>query len=212
MNATVKSLLMSSFIVLFGFLSVSCEKESPDNDQSASGIPFFKSGNTWTYKMTIDGKNAPSDITYKLQSIDEDGYCTILFTTSSTSHTEYVWYANHDFFADESGSEPEYWFPLLFKNGNAVGKKWTAPVEDDDLGKITREILSISETITIPSGTFSNCVKVKETFANDAKIINYYFLSEQNGILKKETTGWADVDEQPRIYFPIIIELKNKNF
>ncbi len=195
--------------ILWGFVLISCEKDN--NDKNISIFPFLKTGNTWTYKMTIDGKDAPSDVIYNIQTIDDGGYCVIKFTAGNNSHTDYRWYANSDFFADESGSETDYWFPLFYKN-NTVGKKWTSPVEDEELGKITREILSTSENVSVPAGTFSNCIKVKETFIKDSKVINYYFVSPQMGIIKKESTGWADVDEKPRIYFPIVVELKSKNF
>lgn len=212
MSNYIKKQLIFSLTLLLGFVLISCEKEDNDNNQAINNFSFLKAGNYWTYKMTIDGKNAPSDIAYKIQSTDENGYYTLLFTaTSGVSHTDYVWYANSDFFADETGSVADYWFPLFYKNNN-VGKKWSSPVEDEDLGKINREILSISENVTVPAGTFSNCIKVKEIFIKDSKVINYYFVSPQVGIIKKESTGWADVDENPRIYFPIVIELKSKNF
>ena len=49
------------------------------------------------------------------------------------------------------------------------------PVED--LGKITREFLSLTEDVMVTAGTFSNCIKIKETFEPDTHIINYFFLS-----------------------------------
>lgn len=195
--------------ILLGFVLISCEKD--DNDTNISIFPFLKTGNTWTYKMTIDGKDAPSNVIYNIQSIDNDGYCVIKFTAGNNSHTDYRWYANSDFFADESGSETDYWFPLFYKN-NTIGKKWSSPIEDEDLGTIKREIVSTTENISVPAGTFSNCIKIKETFTKDSKIINYYYVSSQAGIIKKESTGWADIDNNPRIYFPVIVELKSKNF
>lgn len=208
----MKKLLIFSLTILLSVVLFSCEKEDGSNNQTSNNFLFLKTGNTWTYKMGIDGKDALSDISYKIQSIDENSYYTILFTTvSGISHTDYVWYASSDFFADESGSETDYWFPLFYKSNN-VGKKWTSPVEDDDLGKITREIVSTIESVVVPAGTFTNCIKIKEIFEKDSNIINYYFVSPQIGIIKRESTGWADIDENPRIYFPIVIELKSKNF
>lgn len=207
----MKKRLISSSTILFAFLLISCENGNNDNNQSVSKFQFLKTGNTWTYKMTIDGKNGPSDVIYNIQSIDDEGYCVIKFTAGNNDHTDYRWYANSDFFADESGSENDYWFPLFYKN-STVGKKWTSLVDDDDSGIINREVISITENVSVAAGAFSNCIKVKETFQKDSKIINYYYVSPQAGIIKKESTGWADVDEEPRVYFPIIVELKSKNF
>lgn len=208
----MKKLLISSLTMLLSFALISCEEENSNNEQASNSFPFLETENTWIYKVTIDGGNAPGDITYKIQSMDENGYCNILFTTmTDVSHTDIVWYSNGDFFANLCDPETDCSFPLIFKSNN-VGKKWSSPVDDEDLGETTREIISTSESITVPAGTFSNCIKIKEAFENDSKIINYYFVSSKNGIIKTDATGWADIDDEPRIYFPIVMELKSKNF
>lgn len=206
---TILTLLSTSILAL---VFVSCEESINDNVPNYNSFSFLQKGNSWSYKMKIDGNDAPADISYKVESIDQDGYCEILFTsTSSVNHTKYIWYSNKDFFADESGSERGSLFPLFYKS-NQIGKKWTSQVEDEDLGFITREIISTNESLVVPAGVFSNCIKVKETFRNDLNIVNFYFLSQQVGIIKKESVGWADINGQPRVYFPITIELKIKNF
>jgi len=76
--------------------------------------------------------------------------------------------------ADETVSATNFCFPILYKRGKRIGKM-ECPVED--LGKITREFLSLTEDVMVTAGTFSNCFKIKETFEQDTHIINYFFLS-----------------------------------
>lgn len=77
--------------------------------------------------------------------------------------------------ADETASATNFCFPILYKRGKRIGKKWSAPVKD--FGKITCEFLSLTEDVMVTAGTFSNCFKIKEAFEQDTHIINYFFLS-----------------------------------
>jgi len=199
----------------------SCKKDDENNENNStnntpivsSPFPFIKSQNSWVYELSIDNDTTPLIITYSLLTIDEEGYCSIEYRTSTGAiHNEFVWYSGNEFFCDETGSVESYWFPLFYKNNNTIGRKWDAPVNDDDLGKITREIISVSESVTVPAGIFTNCIKIKQTYASDVQIIDYYYISPLVGIVKKESTGWADVDNQPRIYFPVVQVLKSKTF
>lgn len=207
----MKKRLFFLFIICSGLFFNSCE-DTTEKDSTVKSFPFMQVGNSWIYKISIDGNDFPYDITYSIKSIDDMGYFTIEFLAGSTTNSDMVWYANSDFFSDESGAVEDFWFPILYKN-NQIGKKWTSPEEDEEgNGTITREILSVSEDVKVIAGTFTNCVKIKETFSNDINIVNFYFISLKYGIIKKETTGWGDINNQPRIYFPIVVELKSKNF
>lgn len=199
----------------------SCKKDDENNENPStnntpvvsSSFPFVKSQNSWVYDLSIDSDTTTLIVTYTIKSIDEEGYCAIEYRTSAGANTnEFVWYSNDAFFCDETGSVESYWFPLIYKSNNTIGRKWDAPVNDEDLGTITREIISVTESVTVPAGTFPNCIKLKQTYSSDPQIIDYYYLSPLVGIVKKEATGWADIDNQPRIYFPIVQVLKSKTF
>lgn len=208
-------------IILIAFCTIlclaSCKKED-DNSPNTTPIvtasfPFIKIQNSWIYELRIDNDTTPLIINYSIQAIDENGYCSIKYQTSTgQTHNEFIWYSNNEFFCDETGSVESYWFPLIFRNNNTIGRKWDAPIDDEDLGTITREIISVTESVTVPAGTFPGCIKLKQTYSSDAQIIDYFYLSPMVGIVKKEATGWADIDNQPRIYFPIVQMLKSKTF
>lgn len=199
------------------FCLFSCKKDDDNSTNNAptvtTSFPFIKNQNSWIYELRIDNDTTPLIINYSIQAIDENGYCSIKYQTSTGGiHNEFIWYSNSEFFCDETGSVESYWFPLFYKSNNTIGRKWDAPVNDDDLGTITREINSVTESVTVPAGIFTNCIKIKQTYSADAQIIDYYYLSPLVGIIKKESTGWADIENQPRIYFPVVQELKSKTF
>jgi len=66
--------------------------------------------------------------------------------------------------------------------------------------------------VTVPAGTFTSCVKIKQTCSSDANIINYIWVDLSTGIVKKESTGWMDITDQSREYFSVSARLKSENF
>ncbi len=181
-----------------------CEKdESGDGTLANDVFPFLKKGNTWVYNYSIEGEET-TIFEQKISGIDEFDYFKIETTIMGITHSEYRWEATEDYFADI----PD--FPLFYKNGN-VGKKWIAPESDEDLGTITREIIAIDETMSVPAGSFTKCQKVKQTFEKDDNVINYLWISPEAGIVKQEATGWEEADGEIK-YFGILFELKTKNF
>jgi hypothetical protein len=189
---------------------VSCEKD-PFENNSQSTFSFVEVGNKWTYEWYAEGAEASVTIAYEITAINEDGFIEVICTNSLyDNQTDFNWFTNDEFFADETGAEPDELFPLYFKNGQ-VGKKWLSPVEDEDLGTITREIISTSETITVEAGTFTNCYKIKQTYELDSNIVDYFWIHNNTGIVKKVQTGWLDINDDPRIYFSTTTKLQSKN-
>jgi len=193
------------------FLITSCDLLKTDEDDNTS-FSFLKTGYQWNYSFLIEGAASEGYFSYKILSSDGTGYYNIEYTNPmNVASTDMYWYANDKFFADESGSESDLWFPVFYSDNN-VGKSWTSPVDDEDLGTITRQIVSVSESVTVPAGTFDNCVKIKETFSGDANVINYIWVHPATGIVKKESTAWADINDDPRIYFSVSTKLTSINF
>lgn len=198
-------------IIAFTIFIAACEKD-PIKIDNHSALSFMEVGNKWTYEWQVVGRSTIVTINYEISSIDDNGFAVINCNNSLYgSHTEYMWFINDDFFADESGAVPNQLFPLYYTNG-AVGKKWNAPEEDDELGIISREIVSISESVTIDDTTYTNCIKVKHTYELDLNVVDYYWINKAVGIIKKEQTGWLDINDEPRSYIRTTTTLKSKNF
>jgi len=192
-------------------LITSCDLLKTGKDD-VSAFPFLKTGYQWNYSFLIEGAASEGYYSYKILSSDGDGFYNIEYTNPmNVTSDDMYWYADDEFFADESGADPDLWFPVVYTD-NSVGKSWVSPVDDEDLGTITRRIISVDETVTVPAGTFDNCVKIKETFSGDANVVNYIWVNRETGIVKKESTGWADINDDPRIYFSVSVKLNSINF
>lgn len=199
-----------TIIALTVFMSA-CEKETTDNKEQ-SPFPFMQVGNKWTYEWYAEGAAASANIAYEISSIDELGYAAITFTNQmGNTHNQFEWYSSETFFAEESGSLSGFWFPLCYSN-SIVGNSWYSAEEHDVLGSITREIMSDNESITVGAGTFTDCIKIKQTYENDAYIVDYFWVNKTVGIVKKTQTAWADINNIPRTYYQITTTLQSKNF
>ena len=65
-----------------------------------------------------------------------------------------------------------------------VGQKFRA----EDVPDITTEddeVLSVSETVTVPAGTFKNCLKIQETLSDGT--IEYKYYAPNVGVIKEVT-------------------------
>ncbi|MNE09651.1 hypothetical protein D3C80_1023370 [compost metagenome] len=96
-----------------------------------------------------------------------------------------------------------------------MGDTWTVKGIDSELGPnvtITNRVLSISETISTPAGTFSNCVKVRQTNTYNAESKLYYFIHPLTGIVKIEGMSYESNADDEVEFFPVTFTLKHKNF
>ena len=203
-----KYLILAAFSILF----FACESDDKNSIPENSGYGLMKTGNTWTYDYLMEGATASLEISYKIVEDAGEGFYQVEMLTAFGNTQELYWYSKDGVFAEESGAYPPDYIFHLIKSGANIGDKWNASEEDEELGVITRELVSVSEEVNVPAGKYPDCSLVKETFSNDSQIINYYWYSANYGIVKRQATGWADIDEDPRIYFGIEIQLKSTNF
>lgn len=78
-------------------------------------------------------------------------------------------------------------FPLLYHN-YYVGQKWYSKISLEQHGEenaSNREIISISETVTVPAGTFINCIVIK--YADGNEPYSYLYFRKDIGIIKIES-------------------------
>ena len=71
---------------------------------------------------------------------------------------------------------------VIFAAKPAVGQKWRTEDVSDEIGE-KNEIVSITETVKTPGGTFENCVKVKEDLADGT--IEYKFYALGVGVVRE---------------------------
>lgn len=205
-----KMILHSGFaLILLAMISVGCKKDdendpTPTPTPSTSAFAFYKVGSSWTYNdYDSDDPGVIINETYTIQSIDAVGYATVKWELPGFTQTV-EWYADNQIFSNLASKALNKKLTMTTVNP-AVGDTWSETYQTNT-GPITNTetIEALNETVTVEAGTFTNCIKIRETTSDDSVYYKLYWFSKEFGIIKSEGTTAAD--------YPIIIyrELKSK--
>lgn len=91
------------------------------------------------------------------------------------------------------GADPAIDFsPPVIENklSPQVGDKWSFGIPN--LGKMTYKVLSINDTVTVPAGTFSNCLKIMDTATPSGKIHLKHYAPEIGMIRNEQPGEWVE--------------------
>jgi hypothetical protein len=137
-------------------------------------------GNKWIYTSFVRGKYRTDEIigteiingitTYIEEGIepDPDNYHEKLWLTyDSSSVLLYRMWNNEGADPAIDVTPPGAWLSL----NPQVGDTWALTVSN--LGTMNVEVLSVNDTVTVPAGTFTNCIKVQFTSSGDVSIKDY---------------------------------------
>ncbi len=162
---------------------LACDKE--DNDESSNLFcEFLKIGNSWDYDLTIEyPDDVPLTIKVNYKIIDEDnGYFQVRYMAINPK--DFYWYGDEEFFTDEYGTEDDqYSMPLIVKS-DLPGTVRFCTHPDSYLGQVHRKKESVSETISVPAGTFTDCIKIHEYYTGDQNLFKTYWISPKFGIIQ----------------------------
>lgn len=205
-----KMILQSGFVlILLAMVSVSCKKDD-DNDPTPTPTPtptcafaFFKVGSSWTYNVfDSDDPAVIINETYTIQAIDNN-FATVKWELPGFTYTV-EWYADNSIFSNLASKALNRKLTMTTANPQ-VGDSWSETYQTNS-GTITNTetIAALNETVTVEAGTFTNCIKIRETTSDDPVYYKMYWFSKEYGIIKTEGTTTED--------YPTIIysELKSK--
>ncbi len=162
---------------------LACDKE--DNDESSNLFcEFLKVGNSWDYDLTFEYlDDVPHTIKVNYKIIDEEnGFFKVRYM--AVREKELKWYGDEEVFTDEYGTEDDqYSMPLIVKS-DLPGTVRFCTHPDSYLGQVSRKKVSTSETISVPAGTFTNCIKIHEVYTGDQNLFKTYWISPKIGIIQ----------------------------
>lgn len=181
-----------------------CKKDDdPDPTDNTPTTPassvftFFKTGATWTYDTYDSDGGAHFNQVYTISNISSN-YATVSWNVAGIYSMTVTWYADNSVFSmlcsqgdgkklvwcDANPTVDEMWF-----------EGWT-----DSTGTVTDtcRIMAVNETVTVPAGTFTNCIKIKETTSDDPVCYKIFWLSLSAGVVKTEGT---DMQDYPTIIY-----------
>ena len=180
------------------FLAVLCACSSDDDNKPTPNAhphwEFLKVGNSWTYEFTDYDDGSKDTITEQIISIT--GNTVGVKWRDGSNIQNFKWYANKEYF-----SNSEDFSSISLYKVSYVGQKWND-------SNWTNEVISISETVEVPAGTFYNCVKIKIIYQNIQNFPQYYYYCYKHGHIMTE---YHDLLSFPdRIIFTA--KLISKNF
>jgi len=193
---TVKTKLIIVACVL-PLLFMACSKDDDAKKPNTSNNPtftFLKLGNSWEYELNDNPNYVYKQTIISVKSgifkIDEDHNIPGVPPGGIT-----YWFANSNHWKLNTDSTGGGGYVVLQRN-YSVGQKWdiTSTVMK------TAEVVSISETVEVPAGIFSNCIKV-EILCQEYGFEYYYtyWIRPDIGIIKSLEGSFLQ-------------QLKSKNF
>ncbi|HBG71555.1 MAG: hypothetical protein A2W93_07935 [Bacteroidetes bacterium GWF2_43_63] len=187
-------ILLATLIVFAG-----CKKDEPGPDDTTPTTPtnsvftFYKAGATWTYDTYDSDPGSPHiNQTYTINSINAQKYANVTWEIGWGYTITQEWFADDTKFSmlcSQGGGTM-----LVFCDANpTVGEKW-GEAFPDTVGFINDScsIVALNETVTVPAGTFTDCIKILETTDQDPIYYKYIWLSLAHGVIKTEGTTTED--------------------
>jgi len=184
-------------VLLLALASTSCKKEDSDTDPiipnpTNSVFKFFINGATWNYDTYDNDGGAHIVQTISITSLNAQNYAVVNHNMGGFYSYNDEWYADNTKFSmlcSQAGS-----MMLVFTDADpSVGEFWSYSWSDSTHTVYdTCRVLAVNESVTVPAGTFTNCVKIRETTSEDPVFFNDMWISFQYGLIKSEATTQQD--------------------
>lgn len=171
--------IINLFLLLFSITFFACTKDSGQPTTPSNNDP--KDGTIWVYKQTYFNEagsvTGTSNVTFKGVSVTISGSTWINLVNQANSQpqiaiqkrTDGWWYITYP------SSTPSLWF----KNPAAVNDVYSYPYG-------TCKVLSITESVTVPAGTYTNCTLVQGDDTN-SKEDEFWFTTAGPVLVKFNT-------------------------
>ena len=235
MNTKFNKLITLWAVVLVVGLFGCSNSNEPDEIKSCDApFTFLKVGNKWDYQIIGTATAYKNDSLTSNDTINGVETLEIVsekdgaFRVNSNIPISIYFYwklIDNDLYMMPVIPDAETFYQLVLpKNCCNVGYKWGDTVEySDEITEGTCEILSVSEKVTVPAGTFTDCIKIKsisrtwdnitQSITYSAAAIGYYH--KDFGFIKRLTNTvhyYLDSELIDRIEIEDCVELINKNF
>ena len=163
-----KYLNLIAMAVILSLLLASCGNDDTTKPTSNNApFTFLTVGNEWVYGW-YDTAGVLM-YTTKQNVVSEENGCSKIITDDDEDWYHYHCINEGGYYQENSSSSP-FSSLLLLPRDCYVGLEYV--MNDFPMAYITAEIISVSEKVTVPAGTFSNCIKVKEYHSTDVQAIN----------------------------------------
>lgn len=201
-------LLLTALLILL-IAAVSCGTDSSTNNTSPIYSPVTV-GDKWTYNIdtTLGSNNYAYSQTAEIISVNQSNYSMKLTTSGSTDYTIHDYVFSNNTWGESlitsyhngvgtiffSCSPPSYNIPLSSSIGTS--ETYTSTCTMNTTGTPTTGTSSTTYTITgielltVPAGTFDNCLKVEAiTSGGSSTLTSYSWYAPNVGLIKNLVTS-----------------------
>lgn len=196
----MKKLLPAALMLAVAIIFTGCKKDDPEPEPTtptpsptSSVFTFYKAGATWTYDTYDSDAGSPHfNQTFTINSINAQQYANVTWDIAGMYTITQEWYADDTKFSmlcSQGGGTM-----LVFCDANpTIGEFW-AETWTDTSGTVSDScrIIALNETVTVPAGTFTNCIKILETTSEDPVYYKYIWFNLSTGVIKTEGTTTED--------------------
>ena len=182
------SLILAAIMMSLMFVACGKDKDDYNTPQTTNNAPFtfLKVGNEWElYSPNIpDGYNIA-----KRKVLSQNGNILKLKNSQEDWSDTFYWKLTDDNWiasCDSAGNDGYVFCP----RNCYVGQQWDIILNNTIT--IPAKIISITDTVIVPAGTFTNCIKIEwqtieiGDFGNEFVVYDYYYLHKDYGIILQE--------------------------
>jgi hypothetical protein len=190
------TLLIISFFAL-AIMYIGCKKDDPkpnnENPITSSVFVFFKIGASWIYDTYDSDAGTPHiSQSFTINNINAQNYATVTWNIANIYSITQEWFADNTKFSMLCSQGNAKMLVLCDANPN-IGETWTETWTDSS-GVTTDscKIIALNETVNVPAGTFTNCIKILQTTSKDPVYYKYIWFNFNVGVIKTEGTTSED--------------------
>ncbi|MBN2730418.1 MAG: hypothetical protein JXR53_14425 [Bacteroidales bacterium] len=204
----MRNIFVIFLAVAIGFAA--CKKDDSDPDPIIPNptntiFKFFTNGAVWNYDTYDSDGGAHFTQSISITSINAQNYATVNHNIGGYYSYNDEWYADNtklSILCSQAGN-----MMLIFCDADPTSNEYWHYTWTDSTGTVkdTCRIMALNETVSVPAGSFSNCIRIRETTSEDPVFYKDLWLNLDYGIIKTEGTTAQD--------YPTIIyeDLQNHN-
>jgi len=208
------------FLFLMALLmTIGCGSSSTGPTPPADYVPLTL-GNTWNYSVdgyvyvtdqdtiTITGTSTQTILAvvmhqqgfelYEFQNVGTITMTTPDTTITSTDTTSSFIYETDTELRAYDDTVSTY-YELVFPLPVVLGDTWLPDSEDPN---VTREVMSVTETVSVPAGTYTNCALLSDTDSEAPDAVFYMYFAPGLGNVRQVI---ADADSSSTSYVEVVL-------
>lgn len=200
-------------------VTIDCGSSSTGPSPPVDYVPLTL-GNTWNYSLDGYAYTAKQDTltitgtsTQTIAAIvmHQQGFEVYVFlntstTTWSTPDTTVTYADTMSMYLYETDTELRVYddtistnYELVFPLPVVLGDTW---IPDNEYPTVTREVMSVTETVSVPAGTYTNCALMSDTDTEDPEAVFDMYFCPGLGNIRQVI---ADADSAATSYMEVVL-------